>query len=1015
MNTLKKQPSALHPRLPAIVAIVGVLSCLLAVLAAAGYFFLTPEDVAARPLVLIHAPLNGNQLEIGQTTTIHATARDENNITRLELWVDEVLVEIETTNVADGISPFPILVNWEPSSAGPHTLTIRAFNSRGARAHSSVTVEAIELPDRDGDGVADEIDACPDEASPTRDGCPLSDDRDNDGVPDSEDACPDDVGWIDHDGCPTPGDSDGDGVADEDDACPEESGLPEVEGCPDRDGDSIPDHEDADPDVPGPAESGGAPDSDGDTVPDDHDLAPEDPGPPGGGGAPESDAPDSDGDGARDDVDPCPDDFGEAEDGYCPPPDADPAPEDDGPIFEPPGGFFDDVELPVNLEIEAYEFNVSGDFDNVWCYVQVAEEDMQRYEFEPEGERTWNIRETLAGANSVRMVAIWGEPLPIFINCGADNIYLYEDDGGDGFGDGGGWGPVYNLGTHEVEHGSMEWDGRELIATGVGPDGESFLARYRICSPTCDETALAPPILDPPTFGPWGEGPYNIRWRWDGNEEWIDGFAMVVNGTFYDTTGVIEPDIRSLDISRFVPECGEVFEFKIFAFGLDPVDGTLRRSPYSNARIWDGDTCPRTVMVTFLSFDTGAGLGSRQGPISGTFFANDQSLIAEFRDGPPSFDATDHTERYLSPGNVYNIASLFSDIESEAHGCVGSGCTSNYAPSANYLEVEIGPREALTFGANIWKEGGGRAFEGSAYIPAGDIVPGEYVVYDNGINMTVLVDVLVGPEAGGPEHLPDLTITDITAHPDSGWLQIHLFNNASDLIGQSIDVNLVNMSTNESIGVITALSATIPSGRHYVMEHPVGVEPYDLRAIVDPDNEIDETNDGNNIFETPVSMHVEFTDLGWGSPCESFLDQEAEYRFRIWLGHRSPGGEVIWIAQRNHPWTGTADVDTSPGDDWEYAEEDWVLAGNPWFTFDFDIPSDHSLVIFADGYEDDPGLAADDYAGSVRVEFPREMNYGHSSDRYHYASTGWHDCPDGTPLGWDTNNFHIYFRINRIH
>ena len=126
-------------------------------------------------------------------------------------------------------------------------------------------------------------------------------------------------------------------------------------------------------------------------------------------------------------------------------------------------------------------------------------------------------------------------------------------------------------------------------------------------------------------------------------------------------------------------------------------------------------------------------------------------------------------------------------------------------------------------------------------------------------------------------------------------------------------------------------------------------------------------------------------------------------------------GEVIWIAQRNHPWTGTADVDTSPGDDWEYAEEDWVLAGNPWFTFDFDIPSDHSLVIFADGYEDDPGLAADDYAGSVRVEFPREMNYGHSSDRYHYASTGWHDCPDGTPLGWDTNNFHIYFRINRIH
>jgi|SaaInl7_200m_RNA_FD_contig_91_247889_length_3155_multi_4_in_0_out_0_2 hypothetical protein len=519
MNTPKPKPSAIRHRLPTIVALIGVLSCILALIAAAAYFFLTPQEAAARTLVLIHAPLNGDQLEVGETTSIHATARNESNITRIELWVNGVLVQVETSNLAGGISPFPLLATWEAPSAGPHTLTVRAFNSRGGRAHSSVIIEAVELPDRDSDGLPDEDDACPDEASPTPDGCPLADDRDRDGVADADDLCPDEHGWADHDGCPTPGDTDGDGVLDEEDACPDEHGLPEVEGCPDADGDSVPDHLDEDPGEPGPAESGGAPDFDGDTVPDDEDLAPEEPGDPGDGGAPESDAPDSDGDGARDDVDPCPHDFGEPEDGYCPPPEDDPAPEDDGPIFEGPGDFFDEVEIPLNVEIEAYEFNVSGDFDNVWCYVQVAEEDMQRYEFEPEGERQWNVRAVLAGANSVHMVAILGEPLPIFINCGADNIYYEDSDEGDGIGDGGGWGTVYDLGIHEVEHGSMDWDGRELIAAGLGPDGESFLARYRICSPTCDETALAPPILAPITIGPRGEGPYNIRWRWDGNED----------------------------------------------------------------------------------------------------------------------------------------------------------------------------------------------------------------------------------------------------------------------------------------------------------------------------------------------------------------------------------------------------------------------------------------------------------------------------------------------------------------
>lgn len=65
-------------------------------------------------------------------------------------------------------------------------------------------------------------------------GCPDGD-RDGDGIPDSRDRCPDEPedidGWEDEDGCPDP-DNDGDGVLDEDDDCPDVPGDPAFAGCP---------------------------------------------------------------------------------------------------------------------------------------------------------------------------------------------------------------------------------------------------------------------------------------------------------------------------------------------------------------------------------------------------------------------------------------------------------------------------------------------------------------------------------------------------------------------------------------------------------------------------------------------------------------------------------------------------------------------------------------------------------------------------------------------------------------
>jgi hypothetical protein len=225
------------------------------------------------------------------------------------------LQESQTSSLPGGTSPFPLLARWQPSSPGTHTLIARAFNARGGRGQASVNVEAIEEADRDGDGVADEADACPDEpGTEAADGCP---DRDNDGIPDAEDACPDEAGLPEADGCPSPSeeDRDGDGLLDEADACPDDPGSPQADGCPDADEDGIRDAEDACPDEPGLPEHDGCPapgDLDGDGVPDAEDECPEEL-----GLSEHAGCPDGDSDGVRDGDDDCPDEPGPEPSG-CP-------------------------------------------------------------------------------------------------------------------------------------------------------------------------------------------------------------------------------------------------------------------------------------------------------------------------------------------------------------------------------------------------------------------------------------------------------------------------------------------------------------------------------------------------------------------------------------------------------------------------------------------------------------------------------------------------------------------------
>jgi OmpA-OmpF porin, OOP family len=106
-------------------------------------------------------------------------------------------------------------------------------------------------PDNDRDRILDRDDKCPNEPETRNgfeddDGCPdaVDLDRDGDRIPDRLDKCPDDPedldGFEDADGCPDP-DNDNDRILDVDDLCPNDAedrdGFEDADGCPDPDND----------------------------------------------------------------------------------------------------------------------------------------------------------------------------------------------------------------------------------------------------------------------------------------------------------------------------------------------------------------------------------------------------------------------------------------------------------------------------------------------------------------------------------------------------------------------------------------------------------------------------------------------------------------------------------------------------------------------------------------------------------------------------------------------------------
>ena len=134
--------------------------------------------------------------------------------------------------------------------SGAFVVGHEGYNASKVRVFAAFIFEP-SIGDRDGDGIKDDVDQCPDDPEDYDDfedvdGCP-DPDNDRDGILDVDDDCPlvpeDKDGDQDDDGCPEgeEGDRDGDGILDSVDACPDDpedlDGFEDEEGCPDPDND----------------------------------------------------------------------------------------------------------------------------------------------------------------------------------------------------------------------------------------------------------------------------------------------------------------------------------------------------------------------------------------------------------------------------------------------------------------------------------------------------------------------------------------------------------------------------------------------------------------------------------------------------------------------------------------------------------------------------------------------------------------------------------------------------------
>lgn len=126
------------------------LAAACAITVALVYFQGRARAFNSRPLVLIHSPIHHEQARVGDGILVHATARSDSGLRRLELWVNDTF--LDARDVTDGSAPTMLVLSssWVPTMEGNHVLIVRAVASDGTEGQATVVVEALTQGAADG-------------------------------------------------------------------------------------------------------------------------------------------------------------------------------------------------------------------------------------------------------------------------------------------------------------------------------------------------------------------------------------------------------------------------------------------------------------------------------------------------------------------------------------------------------------------------------------------------------------------------------------------------------------------------------------------------------------------------------------------------------------------------------------------------------------------------------------------------------------------------------------------------
>ena len=128
---------------------IGLLVALILIgmFIAAAIVFIFPQRARAvfsRPLVLIHSPVQHDQIDVEQSAVIHATARNQKGVTRMELWVDGELVDEREAPGGEPANPLVLNSDWQPATTGKHMLLVRALSPDDVSGQATIEIEAVE-------------------------------------------------------------------------------------------------------------------------------------------------------------------------------------------------------------------------------------------------------------------------------------------------------------------------------------------------------------------------------------------------------------------------------------------------------------------------------------------------------------------------------------------------------------------------------------------------------------------------------------------------------------------------------------------------------------------------------------------------------------------------------------------------------------------------------------------------------------------------------------------------------